>query len=565
MMRMTIRERRFARRAVLFALAWPLFVAVAAAVVHAAPVRYAVEEGCYARQEDALAAFDRLGRNVSGDLAASLRVERLDSWYCLRLGAERNEAAIRGLLRDNRQALPGAVVVEAKALPGRVVAGMAPGMARPLIPPAGIAAGPLGGPEKTAPMPTSGPGDVAAGPASLPDRGEGVELPQAAAAAPSAAESGDVPAGAVPAAAKAPEQTADASVPGPASPLVPRGGDLPAVPAALEMPAARPQLVLAALETPADNVPAVPAALQDSAPASPPATGQGATGGRDAARDVAGDGRAGPDTETVWLAVKVAALILVLVLGVVVWRRRRGAQVAGSATAGKPGGEGFVEPGRTPRLSEADEQRLQENLDELAMVQSNILSSQNGQAIRSIYVTSCANEEGKTTAAINMAHGLSINKNRVLLVDGNPRAPALHKRYHTDVSPGLSSWLAGNGESREGLVRPTFYPNLSLITFGAAAPGRPNLLAENALSRFLGEYAGDFDYIIMDGHSMTGSDTGMVASIFDAVVIVAQCEKTKWEVVKHAAQKMTLMGGKVLGVVLNRRKYYVPDFIYKAL
>jgi hypothetical protein len=33
-----------------------------------------------------------------------------------------------------------------------------------------------------------------------------------------------------------------------------------------------------------------------------------------------------------------------------------------------------------------------------------------------------------------------------------------------------------------------------------------------------------FDYIIMDGHSMTGSDTGMVASIFDAVVIVASAK-----------------------------------------
>ncbi len=92
-------------------------------------------------------------------------------------------------------------------------------------------------------------------------------------------------------------------------------------------------------------------------------------------------------------------------------------------------------------------------------------------------MTSCANEEGKTTAAINMAHGLSINKNRVLLVDGNPRAPGVAQTLHTTV-PGLSSWLAGNGD-RGGARAPHVLSQPEPITFGRRS-GPPQLLAENA-------------------------------------------------------------------------------------
>ncbi|QLA14836.1 CpsD/CapB family tyrosine-protein kinase [Desulfolutivibrio sulfoxidireducens] len=551
MARTTIRERFFAPCILPFvALAWTLCLGAGAA--RAAPVWHVVEEGCYARQQDALAAFDRLGLAVAGDSAAFLRVERLDAWFCLRLGAERTETGAREMVRDNRQALRTAVVIEAMALPERVVAGMAPGMVRPVTAAAQpasrtVEAAPVTGPAPAAvPAPLAvttepGPGESPAGPFPQNDPAEVVEISLAGPDALKAASP-------VPVVTEAPAQAAETGLaPGPAH-LVPRAPDLPVVPAVLAVP-----------ETTVPDV--LLAAVQDS-----PAAGQ-AKGGQDASADPAAGGLADRYAGMLWLGAKLAAVVLVLGLGAVIWRRRRAVHAAPAAVTGNgtAGDDRFAEPGGLPRLSEADERRLQENLDELAMVQSNILSSQNGNTIKSIYVTSCSNEEGKTTAAINMAHGLSINKNRVLLVDGNPRAPMLHKRYHVELSPGLAGWLAGYDGAREGLVRSTFYPHLSLVTFGASTLGRPNLLVENSLSRFLREYADDFDYIIMDGHSMTGSDTGMVASIFDAVVIVAQCEKTKWEVVKQAAQKMTLMGGKVLGVVLNRRKYYVPDFIYKAV
>jgi protein-tyrosine kinase len=49
------------------------------------------------------------------------------------------------------------------------------------------------------------------------------------------------------------------------------------------------------------------------------------------------------------------------------------------------------------------------------------------------------------------------------------------------------------------------------------------------------------------------------------VVLVVQSGKTKREVVQRSLDMIAQFDGDVLGVVLNRKKYYIPDFIYRRL
>lgn len=215
-----------------------------------------------------------------------------------------------------------------------------------------------------------------------------------------------------------------------------------------------------------------------------------------------------------------------------------------------------------PGLAEADEKRLQTNLGELAQVHANLLSVSKGRPVKSIYVTSCYNGEGKTTCAIGLAHGLSINKAKVLLIDGNPRVHALAASYHTENSPGLCECLEMAAPPPD-LPRHTKYPNLYVLPFGAKpGGGRPDLLQGDRLEGVLAAYAEQFDYIIMDGHSISGSDTSIIACMFDGVMLAVQCSRTKWEVLRQTSQKLTLMGATVLGVALNKRRYYIPKFLY---
>ena len=53
-----------------------------------------------------------------------------------------------------------------------------------------------------------------------------------------------------------------------------------------------------------------------------------------------------------------------------------------------------------------------------------------------------------------------------------------------------------------------------------------------------------------------------ITSSPDGVVIAVECGATKWQVVDLARGKIEQVGGKVLGVILNKRKYNVPRMLY---
>lgn len=256
------------------------------------------------------------------------------------------------------------------------------------------------------------------------------------------------------------------------------------------------------------------------------------------------------------LAVLGAALVVVLLQ----WNRKERKNSKLSTNNNTPPSQDYQATG-LPSLEPELEGRLARNIGELSQIEGNF-AGQNASA-KTIYVTSCFNGEGKTISAISLGHGLTFNGNhKVLIVDINPRTQSLHKLYGTPNAPGLIQILRDE-PGADDAIRETKYPNISILPFGDAGSVRPNLLRGNRLANLMEELKNNYDYIIIDGHSvLASSDAAMVASKMDGIVIVIQCEKTKWEVVQTASEKIRIVGGKLLGTVLNRRKYYIPSFLY---
>ena len=213
-----------------------------------------------------------------------------------------------------------------------------------------------------------------------------------------------------------------------------------------------------------------------------------------------------------------------------------------------------------PKLTIEYEDRMSANLSELAMVESNIRGA--GNDIKTIYVTSCNNSEGKSTTAIEMAYALTINaRSRVLLVDGNSRSPMLHLLFGTQSSPGLSDFIHSD-TNPEVILRETAYDNLTLLTIGNRVDEKSFFIQESHFRKFE-TLIPEFDYVIFDGNTILGSsDSILTSKYFDAAVLTVLCEKTKWEVALHAIEKMTNIGTRVLGIVMNKRRYYIPKALY---
>jgi len=56
----------------------------------------------------------------------------------------------------------------------------------------------------------------------------------------------------------------------------------------------------------------------------------------------------------------------------------------------------------------------------------------------------------------------------------------------------------------------------------------------------------------------------LVAKV-DGVVLVVEAEETKWRTAGHVREQIERVGGNILGVVLNKRRYHIPQSVYKYL
>ncbi len=75
-----------------------------------------------------------------------------------------------------------------------------------------------------------------------------------------------------------------------------------------------------------------------------------------------------------------------------------------------------------------------------------------------------------------------------------------------------------------------------------------------------------FELIIVDSPPATMFPDGPgIVSQVDGVILVVEAEKTRWQVALAVKEKIVKHGGNLLGIVFNKRRYYIPQFIYRHL
>ena len=75
-----------------------------------------------------------------------------------------------------------------------------------------------------------------------------------------------------------------------------------------------------------------------------------------------------------------------------------------------------------------------------------------------------------------------------------------------------------------------------------------------------------FDLALVDSPAAAVSPAGIAISRhMDGVILVVEAESTRWPVVENVKETIKRNRGNILGVVFNKRRYYIPDFIYRIL
>jgi capsular exopolysaccharide synthesis family protein len=185
---------------------------------------------------------------------------------------------------------------------------------------------------------------------------------------------------------------------------------------------------------------------------------------------------------------------------------------------------------------------------------------------KSIVFASSVSGEGASTVAARFAIALrALRWIRPVLIDANLRNPTVRQVFDLPPSDGLVEIFTDAVSVEKAAVK-VGGGGLSVITEGRTIANPQALFTPRNVSRFIGEVRRHYNCIIVDVPAVTGNpETKVIASLCDGVVLVIETARTKREVALRSKDTLTSSGARILGTVLNKRKYVIPDLLYKRI
>ncbi|MEO6394062.1 MAG: polysaccharide biosynthesis tyrosine autokinase, partial [Pyrinomonadaceae bacterium] len=196
-------------------------------------------------------------------------------------------------------------------------------------------------------------------------------------------------------------------------------------------------------------------------------------------------------------------------------------------------------------------------------LRTSLLFSSAGRPPKTILITSGQPMEGKTTTAVNTALSLAQTGAQVLIIDCDLRRPRIHHYLELENLYGVTNYLSGERDLPSLIQTYDRLPNLKVIACGPIAPNPAELLGSNEMRQLLDSLKDDFTHIIIDSPPILSfTDAAVISTLVDGVMIVALSGKSSRALVRRVKARLTDMGARIYGIVLNGMKPDSLDYGY---
>jgi capsular exopolysaccharide synthesis family protein len=202
------------------------------------------------------------------------------------------------------------------------------------------------------------------------------------------------------------------------------------------------------------------------------------------------------------------------------------------------------------RRSHARELRLfEESVDSLT---TTLTLREDLRSCRVFTITSALSGEGKTSVSCQLVVSLARSTgSKVLLIDGDLRAPDVHHVFGRPMTAGLVGYLNGTAEWRD-LVDRDWNDSIHLLTSGYLKGSPHRLLSNGRFEQLIAEARQEYDYIVLDTPPvLPASEALLFAKVADAVLMCALRDKSRIEQLVQAYQRLESSGCNVAGSVLS--------------
>ncbi len=170
---------------------------------------------------------------------------------------------------------------------------------------------------------------------------------------------------------------------------------------------------------------------------------------------------------------------------------------------------------------------------------------------RSLLITSCLPNEGKSSTSSNLAITLTQAGWRVILVDGDLRRPSIPRYLGIEGSVGLTDVLIGTAQLQD-VIQTWGEPGLSVLPSGQVPPNPSELLGSHGMRQVLAQLTESYDMVIIDAPPLLPvTDAAALAAICDGALLVARYGKTRREHVVRAGDTLSSINVRLVGTVLN--------------
>jgi len=185
-------------------------------------------------------------------------------------------------------------------------------------------------------------------------------------------------------------------------------------------------------------------------------------------------------------------------------------------------------------------------------LRTNLLFS--GSDVKTILLTSCLSNEGKSTISLELAKSLASADKKVLLIDADLRKSVFVTRY-TEVTEsilGLSEFLSSQA-SLDDVLYETNVKNLNVIFAGAVPPNPVELLGSVKFDEFLHKIREEYDYVLIDASPLgLVIDASVISAFCDGAVLIVAANEISYKFAADVKEQLEKSNCKILGAVLNR-------------
>lgn len=172
--------------------------------------------------------------------------------------------------------------------------------------------------------------------------------------------------------------------------------------------------------------------------------------------------------------------------------------------------------------------------------------------------------EGATTLSSEFARvAARVADSRVLLIDGDRTQLAAAANFACPTDLGIFDQIQGGKPIEERMLTAPDNPQLEI---GVLCGQRSPPLSRKAMPGLYEQFRAKYDLTIIDCPAVFSDRYfELCPEAVDGVVLVVQAERSRPEIIRQAQSLIENAGGKLIGAILNRRRTYIPEWLYRLL